>query len=316
MKNVAILAHPHIALFELGCATELFGLPRPEFDQWYKAEVISFQSGPFQAISGVSIQARCIDDLSAYDTLVIPSWPVDHTSPSPKLAKAIQNFSRKGGRLLSFCSGAFLLGYLGLLDSKEATTHWRYESQFKDAFPRCQYQANVLYVLDNKLGCSAGSAAAIDLGLAVIRQDFGAAKANSVAKRLVMSGHRKGGQSQFVETPVQHRPNQLSESLDWASDKLADNISINDMAAHACMSRRSFDRLFRKQMGLSPQEWLVCQRINLACQLLETANDNSALRTIEKVAEQSGFSSAGNLRHHFHKQLGVSPRQYRDNFCH
>lgn len=316
MKNIAILTHPNIALFELACATELFALPRPEFDTWYQAEAVCFENGPFQTIAGVSLQTRRVNNLNDFDILVVPSWPVEQTVIGPEMAQSIQNFSARGGQTISFCSGAFLLGYLGLLDNRPATTHWRYEPQFKQAFPTCDYRPNVLYVLDEEIGCSAGSAAAIDLGLALIRQDFGAEKANSVAKRLVMSGHRKGGQSQFVEAPIQLKPNQLSETLDWAITKLSTPLSIDTLAQRANMSRRSFDRVFRKQMGLSPQEWLISQRVTLACRLLEKSSTQGGTNTIEHIADKSGFASAGNLRHHFKQQLGVSPRQYRDNFCH
>ncbi len=315
-KNVAILTHPDIALFELGCATELFALPRPEFDAWYRADVVSFEQSPFHTVAGVSIEASFIKNLEGFDTLVIPSWPTHLNNVNALIETAINAFYRRGGQILTFCSGAFLLGQLGLLDGKMATTHWRYEERFKNAFPECQYQSNVLYVLHEQIGCSAGSAAAIDLGLAVIRQDFGAHKANSVAKRLVLSAHRKGGQSQFVETPVQRRPNQLGETLEWAIGQLASHVSINQLAKRAHMSRRTFDRLFRKQMGTSPQEWLITQRISLAQRLLEESSNKEPPTTIDQIADQSGFSSAINLRHHFRKQLGISPRQYRDSFGH
>lgn len=310
-KKVAILAHQHIALFELGCATELFGLARPEFEEWYHAEVVSFEEGPFQAISGVELSTRCISDLNDFDILVIPSWPVNHQVASKNLSTAIIDFHRQKRRILSFCSGSFLLGYLGLLDGQSATTHWRYESEFRRLFRSCDYTPNVLYTLNDRLGCSAGSASAIDLGLAVIREDFGTEKANTVARRLVLSGHRKGGQSQFIETPVEIRPNRLTNSTEWALKNLDQTINIDSMALHANMSRRNFDRAFRKQIGVSAQEWLTSQRILLARRLIENSSSN-----IEEIARRSGFSNAGNLRHHFRKNLGVSPRQYRDNFCH
>lgn len=311
MRKVAILAHSDIALFELGCATELFALQRPDIRQWYVTEVISLERGPFSAIAGLQLNCQSVSSLDGFDTLVVPSWPLQRSDITERVARPIIDFVERGGRILSFCSGAFLLGYLGLLDGREATTHWRYEADFKAAFPLSDYQSNVLYVLDGNLGCSAGSAAAIDLGLAVIRQDFGNEASNKVARRLVLSGHRKGGQAQYVETPVSKRPNRLTDSMDWALERLDEAFSINEWAQQALMSRRNFDRLFRKQIGLSPQEWLISQRVVLACRLLETSRG-----TIENLASQSGFSNASNLRHHFQKQLGVSPRQYRDNFCH
>ncbi len=309
--KVAILAHPDIALFELGCATELFGLHRPEFSDGYSAEVVCFESGPFKTIAGVQITARQITTLEEFDMLVIPSWPVQKSQIPATLAKAIKESEQMKKRILSFCSGSFLLGYLGLLNNRMATTHWRYESVFRSIFPSTHYAPNVLYTLDQHLGCSAGSSAAIDLGLAVIREDYGSARANSIARRLVLSGHRKGGQSQFVETPVEVRPNRVSDAIEWALAKLDGEISIDSMADQATMSRRNFDRTFRKQLGVSPQEWLISQRIVLARRLIEESGAN-----IEEVASRTGFSSAGNLRHHFRKHLGVSPRQYRDNFCH
>lgn len=315
MKNIAILAYPDIALFELGCATELFALERPELDRkldnWYHAEVISFLPGPFKTLAGVEINVRQIDSLSAFDTLIVPSWPTLHATIDSHTSDAILKFHQRGSQILSFCSGAFLLGYLGILDGQQATTHWRYEQRFTESFPNCEYLPNVLYTLTESLGCSAGSAAAIDLGLAVIRQDFNSQVANSVARRLVLSGYRKGGQSQFVETPVERKPSRLSESLDWALQQLHQPLSVDQLAKKTNMSRRNFDRVFRKRMGISPQEWLISQRLVLARQLIETGGIS-----VEQVAEQSGFSSAGNLRHHFRKQLGVSIRQYRDSFCH
>ncbi len=309
MKKIAILAHRDVAVFELACATELFALSRPEFDDWYTAQVVSLSPGPFECTGGVQLSCVEMADLNTFDTLIIPSWPVTQKRIPQTIAKPILDFANRDGQLLSFCSGAFLLGYLGLLDDRDATTHWRYQSQFEQAFPSSRYQANILYTLDEHVGCSAGSAAAIDLGLAVIRRDFGNDIANSVARRLVLNGHRKGGQAQFVETPISHQSDRLGDTMQWASANLSASISINTLAQRASMSRRSFDRIFRAQIGLSPQQWLLTQRISLACRLLETGNS-----TIEHVAAHSGFSSAASLRHHFKRQLALSPRQFRDNF--
>ncbi len=311
MKSIAIMAHPEVAVFELGCATELFALPRPEMADWYQSEVVSLTPGPFRLVGDMELDCKTVKNLRGFQTLVVPSWPVYKSDIPDIVATSINEFAEAGGRILSFCSGAFLLGHLGLLDGQEATTHWRYQQQFQNQFPDSVYKPNVLYTLTNKLGCSAGSSAAIDLGLAVIREDFGSEIANNVARRLVLSGHRKGGQAQFIETPVPMRPNRLAEAMEWATQNLAKHLSVSAMAEIAAISRRSFDRQFRKQLGQSPQAWIIEQRLSLASQLLETTNN-----TIEEIADQTGFSTAGNLRHHFQKNLGLSPRQYRDNFCH
>jgi AraC family transcriptional activator FtrA len=167
----------------------------------------------------------------------------------------------------------------------------------------------VLYLYDGKIGCSAGSAAGIDLGLEVIRQDHGYDITNQVARRLVLSPHRQGGQAQFVETPVLAVPNQFSETIDWALSHLNEAIDIDTLAARARMSRRTFDRKFRSSFDMSPKHWLVVQRLEKAKRQLEEGHQN-----MERIAAQSGFDNASTLRHHFRKILGISPRQYRQQF--
>jgi AraC family transcriptional activator FtrA len=211
--------------------------------------------------------------------------------------------------MVSFCSGAFLLAELGVLEARQATTHWRYAEQFKQRFHNIQFLDDVLYVYDGKIGCSAGSASAIDLGLEIIRQDFGYQIANKVARRLVVSAHRLGGQSQFVETPILAVPNQFSAAIDWASNHLNDDIGVNEMASRANMSRRTFDRKFRSSFNLSPKVWLTQQRLEKAKQLLEIG-----AHSVEKIAELSGFDNAITMRHHFRKCLSISPMQYRHQF--
>ncbi len=309
MYRVAILAYDGLATFELGCAIELFALPRPEIDDWYSCEVVSFDEGPLSATGGITIQARPIQDLERYNMLIVPSWPIDADPVSLALAASITKFVLDRKRILSFCSGAFLLGELGLLNGRKATTHWRYAEEFKSRFPQTEYVDDVLYVYDGKIGCSAGSAAAIDLGMEVIRSDFDFETANAVARRLVMPPQRAGGQSQFVETPIGRRPSAFAESLDWAIKHLNENVSVNDLASQANMSRRTFDRHFRKALDLSPLEWLANQRIQLAQQLLETTQES-----IEVIAIKVGFNNALTLRHNFKKHLGISPGDYRKQF--
>lgn len=308
-KRVAILTYDGAAMFELGCAVELFALPRPEFASWYQTDVVTFSEGPLNVTGGLQLSAKRITSLSAYDMLVIPSWPTSGDNLDKHLATQIVQFSQAGKRLLSFCSGAFLLAELGLLDGRRAVTHWRYADTFKQRFPSVGYHEDVLYLYDGKLGCSAGSAAAMDLGIEVIRQDFGYQVANQVARRLVMSAHRKGGQSQFVEAPLLAVPNQFAEALDWAIQHIGAPIHIDSLARRANMSRRTFDRKFRSALNLAPKEWLVQQRLNRARQLIEDTQ-----HSIEQIAEFSGFDNATTLRHHFRKQMKVSPRQYRDQF--
>ncbi|MDC5856951.1 helix-turn-helix domain-containing protein [Vibrio europaeus] len=309
MKRVAILAHSHAALFEMSCAIELFALPRPEFESWYETDVVTLESADIHTTGNITLSAEKVDSLEDYYTLIIPGWPTwDYAIPE-KIEAEVTQFSKQGKRVLTLCSGAFLLAKLGLLDGKTATTHWMYEQSFRSQFPNVNYQSDVLYVFDGNIGCSAGSAAALDLGLAVIRHDFGYSFANQVAKRLVISAHRLGGQAQFVETPMLEVPNNFASALDWANSHLDKSISVDLLAEKASMSRRTFDRKFRASFNLSPKEWLIQQRIERAKGLLEIES-----HSIERLASMAGFESATTLRHHFRRLVGVSPQQYRKQF--
>ena len=307
--HVAILIQQPIALFELGYAVELFALPKNRYSNWYETEVVTFANGSQTGIGGVSLQVKQINDLDNYQMLIVPGWPFQQASISEALAKAINKLLHRGGRILTFCTGAFLLAELGLLDGKKATTHWAYAKDFQQRYPNATYVDNVLYVFDGQIGCSAGSAAGIDLSMEVIRSDYGYQIANQVARRLVMAPHRSGGQSQFVEKPLFKSPNRFSIALDWALNNLHQKFSVEQFADQALMSRRSFDRKFRAAFNLSPQQWLIQQRLEKAKALLEETD-----LSIENIAVLVGFDSAMVMRHHFKKVLTLSPRHYREQF--
>ncbi len=309
MKRVAILAYDHTALFELGCAVELFALPRPEFDNWYRTEVVSFQHGPLTVTGGMQILPQVIATLDEYDMLVVPSWPSSDSEVPGLLKHEIEKLYARGGRLLSFCSGSFLLAEIGLLDGRQATTHWRYAEKFKARYPQVSYVDDVLYVYDGRIGCSAGSAAGIDLGIDVIRSDFGYEIANQVARRLVIAAHRSGGQAQFVETPIIEKPNQFAAALDWAIGNLDKPIDIDQLAQRALMARRTFDRRFRASLGMTPKDWLTRQRLQMARGLLESSN-----HSMDVIAGKCGFDNAMTMRHHFRRLMQLSPGQFREQF--
>lgn len=309
MHKIAILLGPSVATFELGCASELFALSRPEYPDWYQTDLISFHPGPLMATGGLQLLVPQVQDLTPYDTILIPNWSVSEPEPPEKLRAQLLAAYQRGVRLISFCSGAFLLAELGLLSGKAATTHWRYADEFQRLYPDSRYQHNVLYCFDGQIGCSAGSAAALDLGLAVIRRDFGFEIANQVAKRAVLSAHREGGQAQFVTLPLQKKNNLLSATMDWALLNLNKPLAIEQLADKAGMSRRSFDRHFKASTGLSPLQWLLQQRLQLVQHYLEQGQ-----HSIEQISDLTGFGSSLNLRQQFQKQLGISPRQYQRQF--
>ena len=308
--SVAVLAYDRLCAFEFGIATELFGLPRPEFDDWYDFSICGLETGLLSSIGGLKILPdRGLEGLRKADRIIVPGWRDLNERPPEGLLHDLRVAHGRGAELVSFCSGAFVLAATGLLNGRRATTHWRYGERFKKLFPKVTFVPDVLYIDEGGLATAAGSASAIDLGLHVIRRDFGAQVANAVARRLVVQPHREGGQAQFIEQPVRDEESRLSSVLDWARAHLQRDIGIDEMAGVAAMSRRTFDRQFRQSTGISPKQWLINQRIAAGKELLET----TAL-SVEEIATRIGFGTAMTLRHHFRGQVGVSPTRYRESF--
>jgi AraC family transcriptional activator FtrA len=256
-----------------------------------------------------------LDCLATAGTIVIPGWagidvPVPHA-----ILEALRRAHARGARILSICSGAFVLAATGLLDGRRATTHWRYAEALQRRFPKVGIDANVLYVDEGSILTSAGSAAGLDLCLHLVRRDYGSKIANQVARRLVIPPHREGGQAQFLERPVEDRARgaeprgSLAVLLDKIRKRPGERWHIADLARLAAMSERTFMRRFRAATGLSPADWVTRARVDAARELLE----NTGL-SIDHIAEQCGLGTPTTLRHHFRKKVGVSPAQYRKRF--
>jgi transcriptional regulator GlxA family with amidase domain len=216
----------------------------------------------------------------------------------------------RGARLLAVCSGAFLLAASGVLDGRRATTHWRYAATLASRYPQIRVDPDVLYVDDGAVVTSAGTAAAIDACLHLIRDEHGAAVANAFARRMVVAPHRSGGQAQFVETAVPAPgDDDLASLVAWVQGHLAEPLTVDDLAARALMSPRTFARRFRAATGTTPHQWLLDQRMLLAEQLLEQTD-----LPVDEVARRCGLGSADTLRHHFARRRRVSPVGYRRAF--
>jgi AraC family transcriptional activator FtrA len=291
---------------------EVFGLPRPEIKvPWYRFEVCALDRGPLRATGGVTIRAR--SDLRALrraGTIVIPGWRDPDERPPEALLKALRAAHARGARLVTICSGVFVLAAAGLLDGRRATTHWRYVERLRALHPRVRVEPDVLYVDEGSILTSAGSAAGIDLCLHVVRRDYGAEIANQVARRLVVSPQREGGQSQYVPAPV--RPaitGGLGRVLEWGQRRLGEDLSVARWARQAAMSPRTFARRFRDETGTTPHRWLNHQRVLAAQQRLETTS-----QSIDEVAEGVGLRTAATLRLHFRRALRTTPTAYRRRF--
>lgn len=308
--HVAILAYDGLCTFEFGCAVELFALDRPELGvPWYTYAVCAADAGPLRAAGGLTVSAPYgLNALDDADTIVIPGWRDAGEAPPAALLDALRSAHARGARLCSICSGAFVLAHAGLLDGRRATTHWRYLEQLEAAFPAVQVEAGVLYVQDEGIVTSAGSAAGLDMLLHLVRGDFGVDIANRVAQRLVVPLHRDGGQAQLVERPLPaYAHNAIALLMDWVRENLRAGHSVESMATQACMTTRTFQRRFKERTGLTPLAWLVRERVELAQRILAT---RPAL-PLEEVADLAGLGSSESLRRHFRSHGLVSPGRYR-----
>nr|WP_249211157.1 transcriptional regulator FtrA [Gluconobacter cerinus] len=309
---VAILAYDGLCAFEFGCAIEVFGLSRPEVGAyWYRCVVAGVEEGPLRAGPRLSVMPD--GDLSLLeqaDTIIVPGWRGVDTVVPTELVFALQRAHARGARLVSICSGVFVLAAAGLLDGRRATTHWHHTQHLARKYPNIRVQPDVLYTEDGSLLTSAGSAAGLDLCLHVVRQDFGARIANQVARRLVIPAHRDGGQAQFLPRPVPKRPGRrLGALFDVVRTRLDESWPVERMALEAGMSARGLHRHMREATGVTPLVWLLNERIALARDLLETTRS-----PIAEITRLSGFQSEAGFRKQFRRLSGVAPNEYRRRF--
>ncbi|MGE8063715.1 transcriptional regulator FtrA [Pseudomonas sp. NPDC089569] len=309
---VAILAYDGLCTFEFGIAVEIFGLARPEFDfPWYEQRIVAVDQGPMRAMGGIQVLADGgLELLADARTIIIPGWRDRNAAVPEALLTVLRQAHARGARLLSICSGVFVLAATGLLNGHGATTHWRYTAELAQRFPDILVDPDVLYVDSGRLITSAGSAAGIDACLHLVARDFGTRVANTVARRLVMSPQRTGGQAQFIPAPVSLAPrSDLSRVMQWARERLHEPLEVRDLASEAAMSERTFLRRFTQACGQSPKAWLQHERLGRARELLESTDQNT-----EQIAERCGYRSVESFRVAFRTVVGVPPSVYRERF--
>jgi transcriptional regulator GlxA family with amidase domain len=317
MHRVVVLAVDGVYPFELGMASRVFlsepvagryevltcgvsgssNVPGPLYIQTHADFSISVEHGP--------------EALEAADTVLIPAFDPDLATPSlaDPLAAAIGRI-KPGTRIMSICTGAFLLAAAGLLDGRPATTHWMLANNFRRWFPKVRLDPDVLFVDDGDILTSAGAASGVDLCLHVLRRDHGTAAANQVARQIVVPPWRDGGQAQYISQPLPSDAGlSTSRTRDWALSRLDLPLTLADLAGYASMSVRTFARRFRDETGLAPGQWLIQQRVNRARQLLESTD-----LSVDQVASEVGFATAASLRQHLHAAIGVAPLAYRRTF--
>jgi transcriptional regulator GlxA family with amidase domain len=315
--RVVVLALDGLLPFELGIPQRIFGKAR-DADGRPLYEIVTCSvrpPGPVETDADFAVLvANGPEALATADTVVIPAsyelGPVHEEGIlTPELAAALAHI-RPGTRLVSICTGSYVLAAAGYLDGRPATTHWAEAEHFQRLFPRIKVDADVLFIDDGDVLTSAGVAAGIDLCLHLVRRDHGTAVANDVARRTVVPPHRDGGQAQYIQRPVpEPQAATTTAARAWALGRLDKPIQLRDMAAQESMSVRTFTRRFREEVGISPGQWLTQQRVERARHLLE----DSAL-SIDQVARDTGFGTPQSMRQHLQAALGVTPTAYRRTF--
>jgi transcriptional regulator GlxA family with amidase domain len=317
LKNVAAVILDDFTPFELGVACEVFGVDRRDDGlPSYDFAVVAGEPGPLRSEGGFTLTAPFgLERLESADLVVVAAVTNDRIArrpadfPAPLLA-ALQAAVARGARVLSVCTGAFVLGAAGLLDDRRCTTHWRHAARLAEMFPAAKVDPAVLYVDEDLVITSAGTAAGIDACLHLVRREQGSRVANGIARRMVVPPHRDGGQAQYVERPLaEPAGDTMLDILNWLTAHLAEPVTVDQLAARAYMSPRTFARRFVQETGTTPQRWLTGQRILLAQQLLEETDDS-----VDEVAARAGFGNAEALRHHFRAWRSTTPLAYRRVF--
>jgi transcriptional regulator GlxA family with amidase domain len=328
LRNVAAVVVNGFLPFEFGTICEVFGFDRSDDGlPRYDFAIVAGEPAPLRAHIDFTIHPpHGLDRLAEADLIALPAvgdarlglCTPQLLSPAPSLSpefpedllEALRQAVDRGARVLSICSGAFILGEAGLLDGRRCTTHWRHAAELARRYPRAKVDPDVLYVDDDPVITSAGTASGIDACLYLVRKEQGSRVANGIARRMVVPPHRDGGQAQYVQQPVAPScDGTLRDLLEWLRAHLDQTLTVRQLAARANMSERTFARRFVQDTGTTPQRWLIGQRILLAQQLLEETDE-----TVDAIATHTGFGNATALRHHFRAWRGTTPNAYRRLF--
>jgi AraC family transcriptional activator FtrA len=309
---VALLAYSGAVPFDFVTVAEVFSAdPSKRFGEWYDMRVCGLEPGPVALGAGVTVEAtHGFEDAARADLVIVPGWHRSSERPPGELVEAVRQAGIRGARVMSVCTGAFVLGYAGLLDGRRSTTHWSETDALADRFPRTTVLPRALFVDEGAVLTSAGMSAGIDLALHLVRSEYGAAAAHALASRLVLAAYRTGGQTQFVDRPNPTEPaDPVIALLEWMRTHLDREQPLRELAARVHVSPRTLTRQFRAVTGTTPHQWLIRERIIAVQRLLETSDE-----PIEMIGRQAGFPSAPHLRNLFRRHVGTSPQGYRIQF--
>ena len=313
LKDVVALVYDGVGAFGLGVVSEVFGSDRSDAGlPSYDFAVAAARPGPVRTDTGLTILVEHgLERLATADLVCVLGWERSEVVPEEPLLQALRDAVARGARIMSHCTGAYVVAAAGLLDGRTIATHWLHAADLAARYPAVTVDPDVLYVDDDPIFTSAGTAAGIDTCLHLLRREHGAAVANAIARRMVVPPHREGGQAQYVAAAVPDvaETSGLRELLVWAQEHLETDLSVDQLAARALMSPRTFARHFRAATGATPHAWLLAQRLARAQSLLEVSE-----LPVDEIARRSGLGAATTLRHHFGLRFGTSPQAYRRTF--
>lgn len=313
LRNVAAVLLNGVHPFELGVVCEVFGIDRSDEGlPVYDFAVVSAEGPELSTHCGFTVSTPYgLDRLEEADLIAVPAGETyaEREYP-PELLAALRRAVDRGSRVLSVCSGVFVLAAAGLLDGRRCAVHWHHAEQLARRYPRLTVEPDMLYVDEDPVITSAGTAAGIDACLHLVRKEQGPEVGNKIARRMVMPPHRDGGQAQFIERPLPKAPcDTVGEVLAWMEAHLDQEVTVEQLAARAHMAPRTFARRFQQETGTTPYRWILRQRVLLAQELLEGTDE-----TMDAIAWRTGFGTAAALRHQFVRALGTTPNAYRRAF--
>ncbi|MFJ5559041.1 GlxA family transcriptional regulator [Streptomyces sp. NPDC093250] len=313
LKNVAAVVLDGVNPFELGVVCEVFGVDRSDDGlPGYDFAVVSADGPTVRCTTGFALRLEHgLERLETADLITVPAGAsyVSQEFP-PELLDALRRAVDRGARVLSVCSGVFVLAAAGLLDGRRVTSHWKHAEELTGRYPHLTVEPDVLYVDEDPVITSAGTAAGIDACLHLVRKEQGPEVANKIARRMVVPPHRDGGQAQYIERPLPTPGGDtVSGVLVWMERHLDEEVTVEQLAARAHMSPRTFARRFQQETGTTPYRWILRQRVLLAQHLLEATDE-----TVDAIAGRTGFGNAAALRHHFVRAVGTTPQAYRRAF--
>ncbi|CCF62918.1 helix-turn-helix domain-containing protein [Nocardia cyriacigeorgica] len=308
--TIAVPLVDGMTLFEIGMPLEALGYDwDPGAPPLYDVTLCGDLRGVRTRTGARLHPQRPLSALSAGDTVLVPAVPPGRSVGAP-LVRELRRAARRGARIAALCTGAFALAEAGLLDGRRATTHWRHASLLQRMYPDVEVDARAIYVEDDGIFTSAGSAAGLDLCLHLVRHDHGERAANTIARNLVIAAHRDGDQAQYVSAePLDDAASWLDELRTWLRGQLPRPITLAELGRAAKMSPRTLARRFERDAGITPMRWVASERIAAARELLETTD-----QPIERIAFDVGFGSPVTFRAVFTQEVGISPRRYRSRF--